>query len=148
MKEADPKGSVSCILYGDDELSEGSARVPLRFIHPSELRSFGSRSRGRGRPRSVRAFRQLSSDLHEWFFDYHYHALSIFLSDFCFMSDILSEIMRQRHQSPFYFCLSCGLQMEPLEAVIELYVSEAGFRLNRPFAAVHQSTITCKQCLC
>ena len=29
--------------------------------------------------------------------------------------------------------------MEPLEAVIELYVSEAGFRLNRPFAAVHQS---------
>ena len=27
---------VSCILYGDDELSEGSARVPLRFIHPSE----------------------------------------------------------------------------------------------------------------
>ena len=63
-KEADPKGSVSCILYGDDELSEGSARVPLRFIHPSELRSFGSRSRGRGRPRSVRAFRQLSSDLH------------------------------------------------------------------------------------
>ena len=47
------------------------------------------------------------------------------------MSDILSEIMRQRHQSPFYFCLSCGLQMETLEAVIELYVSEAGFRLNR-----------------
>ena len=64
FNEADPKGSVSCILYGDDELSEGSARVPLRFIHPSELRSFGSRSRGRGRPRSVRAFRQLSSDLH------------------------------------------------------------------------------------
>ena len=30
--EADPKGSVSCILYGDDELSEGSDRVPLRFI--------------------------------------------------------------------------------------------------------------------
>ena len=39
-------------------MSEGSARVPLRFIHPSELRSFGRRSRGRGRPRSVRAFRQ------------------------------------------------------------------------------------------
>ena len=39
-------------------MSEGSDRVPLRFIHPSELRSFGSRSRGRGRPRSVRAFRQ------------------------------------------------------------------------------------------
>lgn len=64
------------------------------------------------------------------------------------MSDILSEIMRYRHQSPFYFCLSCGLQMEPLEAVIELYVSEAGFRLNRPFAAVYQSTVTCKQCFC
>ena len=50
-------------LYGDDELSEGSDRVPLRFIHPSELRSFGSRSRGRGRPRSGRAFRQLHSGL-------------------------------------------------------------------------------------
>ena len=48
------------------------------------------------------------------------------------MGDILSEILRQRHQSPCYFCLSCGLQMESLEAVIELYVSEAGFRLNWP----------------
>ncbi len=60
-KEADPNGSASCVLQGGIELSEGSARVPLRSIHPSELRSFGSRSRGRGRPRSVRAFRQLHS---------------------------------------------------------------------------------------
>ena len=29
--------------------------------------------------------------------------------------------------------------MEPLEAVIELYVSAAGFRLNRPFAAEYHS---------
>lgn len=54
-------GSASCILQGGIELSEGSARVPLRSIHPTELRSFGSRSRGRGRPRSGRAFRQLHS---------------------------------------------------------------------------------------
>lgn len=33
--------------------------------------------------------------------------------------------------------------MEPPEAVIELYVSEAGFLLDWSFAAVHQSTITC-----
>ena len=30
-------------------------RLPLRSIHPSELRSFGSRSQGRGRPWSARA---------------------------------------------------------------------------------------------
>ena len=55
-------------------MSEGSDRVPLLFIHPSELRSFGSRSRGRGRPRSVRAFRQLHNltkdGLKAYSFDY------------------------------------------------------------------------------
>ncbi len=56
-KEADPKGLVS-FLY---RVSEGSDRVPLRSIHPPELRSSGSRSQGRGRPRSVGAFRQLHS---------------------------------------------------------------------------------------
>ena len=38
--------------------------------------------------------------------------------------------------------------MEHHEAMIELFVSEAGFRLDRSSAAVHQSAITCKQCLC
>ena len=45
------------------ELSEDSAGVSLRFIHSSELRSFGSRLRGRGRSRSSRVFRQLHFDV-------------------------------------------------------------------------------------
>ena len=38
--------------------------------------------------------------------------------------------------------------MEPFEAVVELYVSKAGFRFDWPVAAMHQSTLTCEQCFC
>ena len=34
--------------------------------------------------------------------------------------------------------------MESLETIIELYVSKAGFWLDRSFAAVHLSTVICK----
>ena len=44
---------VACSCRG------ASAGVPLRYIHPTELRSFGSRSRGGGRPCAGRALRQL-----------------------------------------------------------------------------------------
>ena len=35
--------------------------------------------------------------------------------------------------------------MEPLEAVVELYVSKAGFRLNRSPASMHQTFVTGQQ---
>ena len=55
---------------------------------------------------------------------------------------------RPRRVGFFFLCddeLSEGSAlMESLETIIELYVSKAGFWLDRSFAAVHLSTVICK----